>query len=182
MTTTRLNRRDFWLRLAALTAAPLAASSVLPTWLWAEAPRPTPGDLSTNAEAIHQVLTFDAPPARVYETLVDAEQFSAMTKFSTMPKAAPAQLTRAAGATFALFDGHIVGRHVELVADRRVVQAWRATDWEDGLYSIARFELAAQGPRTIVTFDHTGFPKGQGAHLVDGWYANYWTPMKKHLG
>jgi activator of HSP90 ATPase len=182
MTTARLSRRDFWLRLAALSVAPLAASSILPAWLGAEAPEAIPGDLSTNAESIHQVLTFDAPPSRVYETLVDANQFSAMTRFSTVPNAAPAQLTREAGATFVLFDGHIVGRNVELVADRRVVQAWRAADWEDGLYSIARFELAAQGPRTIVTFDHTGFPKGQGAHLVDGWYANYWTPMKKHLG
>jgi activator of HSP90 ATPase len=182
MTTARVSRRDFWLRLAALAAAPVAASSVLPAWLRAEVPEPIPGELSTHAESIHQVLTFDAPPARVYETLVDPVQFSAMTRFSTVPKAAPARLTREVGAAFALFDGHIAGRNVELVADRRIVQAWRATDWEDGLYSIARFELAAQGPRTIVTFDHTGFPKGQGAHLVEGWYANYWTPMKKHLG
>ena len=104
-----------------------------------------------------------------------------MTRFSTLPKAAPARLAREEGATFALFDGHIVGRNVELDPNRRIVQAWRAIDWEEGLYSIARFELAGQ-QRTTLTFDHTGFPRGQGTHLVEGWYANYWTPMKKHLG
>jgi activator of HSP90 ATPase len=177
----RLSRREFWLRVAPLVALP-SALAALPALLAAESPAFAPGELSRNAEAIHQVITLDAPPKRVYETLTDAALFSAMTKFSTLPKAAPARLAREEGAAFALFDGHIVGRNIELVADRRVVQAWRADDWTQGLYSIAHFELAAQGVRTVLTFDHTGFPKGQGAHLVQGWYENYWTPMKKVFG
>jgi|GEM_PF-6307495 len=48
MTTARVSRRDFWQRLAALTVAPVAASSVLSTWLRAEAPEPIPGELSTR--------------------------------------------------------------------------------------------------------------------------------------
>ena len=181
MITSRVSRREFSLRMASVVAAPSTMSASLPAWLRAELPAASPGELSSHAQSIHQVITFDAPPARVYETLVDAAQFSAMTRFSTLPKAAPARLAREEGATFALFDGHIVGRNVELDPNRRIVQAWRATDWEEGLYSIARFELAGQ-QRTTLTFDHTGFPRGQGTHLVEGWYANYWTSMKKHLG
>ena len=164
-----------------LAAAPSALSSLFAQRLGAEMPQP-PGDVSREEEAIHQTITFQATPARVYDTLVDHSQFSALTKFSTIPKAAPAQLSRDVGTTFALFDGHIVGRHVELVPARRVVQAWRAADWPAGVYSIARFELANNDGKTVLTFDHTGFPKGAGEHLAQGWYDNYWTPMQKLFG
>ena len=174
-------RRRFTVDLISLLAAPSALSSLLAQPLGAETPK-QPGDVSRDAEAIHQTLTFQATPARVYETLVDQSQFSAITKFSTVPNAASAQLSREPGTTFSLFDGHIVGRHVELIPARRVVQAWRAADWPEGLYSIVRFELANKGAQTLLIFDHTGFPKGAGEHLAQGWYANYWTPMKKLYG
>jgi len=45
-----------------------------------------------------------------------------------------------------LFGGHIVGRHVELAPNERVVQAWRVADWPPGVYSIAKFELSEQVP------------------------------------
>ena len=146
------------------------------------APPQNPGELSRDAESIHQVITLNAAPARVYSALTDAAQFSSMTKFSMVPNAAPARIAPRAGGAFWLFNGMILGRHVELVPDRRLVQAWRAADWPEGHYSIARFDLSAKGNSTVLTFDHTGFPKGQGDHLVQGWYANYWNPMKKHLG
>jgi hypothetical protein len=45
----------------------------------------------------------------------------------------------------------------------------------------ARFDLVAQGAGTKILFDHTGFPKGQGEHLAEGWQANYWSPLQKYL-
>src|ERR1044072_1311264 len=56
--------------------------------------------------------------------------------------------------------GHIVGRHIELVANERIVQAWRVIDWNPGVYSIVKFELAEHGSGTKLVFDHTGFPEG----------------------
>ena len=112
MNTSRVSRREFWLRLASVEAGP-----------------------------------------------------SAMTKFSTVPNAAPARLTREEGATFSLFDGHIAGRNVEIVPNRGIVQALRDAEWEEGLYSVARFELAGQ-QKTTLTFDHTGFPKGRTSSRV----------------
>ena len=85
------------------------------------------------------------------------------------------------GGTFSLFGGHIIGRHIELVPNKRIVQAWRVVDWDPGLYSIAKFELAEQGPGTKIVFDHTGFPKGKAEHLAAGWKANYWEPLVKFL-
>jgi hypothetical protein len=45
------------------------------------------------------------------------------------------------GGAFTLFGGHITGRHIELVPDQRIVQAWRVVDWIPVVYSIVKFEL-----------------------------------------
>lgn len=93
-----------------------------------------------------------------------------------------AKIEARAGGAFSLFDGHIIGRNIELVPDRRIVQAWRVVDWPEGIYSIARFELDAQGSGTRLVFDHTSFPAGLHDHLASGWQERYWAPLKKYLG
>ena len=89
---------------------------------------------------------------------------------------------REAGGAFTLFGGYIVGRHIELVPNRRIVQAWHEESWPEGVYSIVRFELTEQGKGTKLVFDHTGFPAGAGEHLAAGWKLNYWEPIGKFLG
>ena len=123
---------------------------------------------------IHQEVTFTAAPSKVYQALVDAKKFADAT-------GAPASGDGAEGATFSAFGGHITGRHVELVPDKRIVQAWRAKTWPEGVYSIARFELRADGKGTRLVFDHDAFPEDMKEHLSQGWHANYWEKMSKHL-
>jgi activator of HSP90 ATPase len=139
------------------------------------------GDVSRTAESIHQEVVIAATPARVYDALTDAVQFTTVTTFSSVPKASPAIIGRSAGAAFSVFGGHIVGRQLELVPAQRIVQAWRVVDWEPGHYSIAKFEFRNENRQTRILFDHTGFPGGQGNHLAEGWTANYWEPLKKYF-
>jgi activator of HSP90 ATPase len=124
---------------------------------------------------IHQEETFAAAPARVYRALVDSGEFSKLT-------GAPAAGTGVEGSPFSLFGGHITGRHIELVPDQLVVQAWRAKTWPAGVYSIARFELLPEGAKTRLIFDHDGFPSDMKEHLAAGWISNYWEPMHKTMG
>ena len=123
---------------------------------------------------IHQEVDFNASPQRIYDALLDAKQFSA---FSTMP----AEINRKLGGAFSLFSGHIIGRNVELIPNKRIVQSWRVVDWPEGVYSIARFELKPQGPGTHLVFDHTGFPEELRDHLAEGWQDHYWARLKKYL-
>jgi activator of HSP90 ATPase len=140
-----------------------------------------------NAESIHQEPVFKANPKRVYEALIDETQFENVTRLSRDMQSGMAlgnkrtQIGREAGGPFILFGGHIVGRHIELVPNERIVQAWRVVDWSPGIYSIVKFELKAQGSGTKIVFDHAGFPQGKGQHLADGWKANYWEPLEKYL-
>jgi activator of HSP90 ATPase len=59
------------------------------------------------------------------------------------------------------------------------VQAWRVRDWEPGVFSLVRFAFQEHTAGTLVVFDHVGFPAGQREHLVEGWHANYWDPLRK---
>ncbi len=144
-------------------------------------------EVSRTAEAIHQEPVFKASRKRVYEALTETKQFdkvihlSAAMKSGMAPDAKPTEISREAGGAFALFGGYIFGRHLELVPNERIVQAWRVGSWDPGIYSIARFELAEQGSGTKIVFDHTGFPKGDGEHLAAGWKMNYWEPLEKFL-
>ena len=139
------------------------------------------------AESIHLEPVFKANPKRLYEALTDEKQFEKVAQLSTaiLSGAAlgnkPTQIAPEAGGPFTIFRGHIVGRHIELVQNQRIVQAWRVVDWDPGIYSIVKFELIQQGSGTKIIFDHTGFPQGKGQHLADGWKANYWEPLEKYL-
>ena len=47
-----------------------------------------------------------------------------------------------------MFGGQIAARNIKLVPSKRVVQALRTGNWENGLYSGVRFELHADGDNT----------------------------------
>lgn len=181
------SRRQFAARVAALLgglgiarsafASPQGALSLAVS---------APEEISRSAEAIHQEVTFNATPARVYAALTDAKQFDKVVQLSAAAKSMalpnkPVEISREPGGAFSAFGGYISGRQIEVISGQRIVQAWRAASWPAGAYSIARFELVADGADTKLVFDHTGFPQGEADHLLAGWNGNYWEPLAKFL-
>jgi len=152
------------------------------------APAKSEESISHSEESIRQQVLFKASRQRIYAALTEAKQFDQVTRLSGAmqggmpPGAKPTQISATPGSEFILFGGHIAGRQIELAANERIVQAWRAANWDPGVYSIARFELSEQGSQTKLVFEHTGFPKGQAEHLAMGWNGNYWEPLAKFLG
>jgi activator of HSP90 ATPase len=124
--------------------------------------------------ALHQEVDFSVSPLRVYQYLLDEKQFSAAT-------GAPAKIAAGDGGSFTAFGGVISGRNIELVPGRRVVQAWRVSNWEPGVYSLAKFELIARGSGTHLVLDQTGYPASDYNSLVPGWPDHYWNPMRKYF-
>ena len=127
------------------------------------------------ADAIRQEIVFKASAKRVYDALLDSKQFSEFTG------GAPAEISPEPGGALSCFGGMIRGRNIELVPNQRIVQAWRAGNWPEGVYSVVRFELETQGPGAMLTLHHAGFPDGNGEHLESGWHKMYWEPLKKYL-
>ena len=124
--------------------------------------------------AIQQSVDFNASPDNVYEALLSAQIFGEIT-------GAPADIEQSEGGALSAFGGQITGRQIELVPNQRVVQAWRVGNWDDGVYSVVRFEIAGNGSGSTLTLHHTGYPEDAGEHLEGGWHKMYWEPMKAYF-
>lgn len=123
---------------------------------------------------IHQEVVFDASPARVYAALMEQDQHAAFT-------GGAAEISPEPGGAFACHGGQIVGRTIELEPDRRIVQAWRVAAWPPGVYSVVKFELAAEGEGTRLILDHAGVPADGRDGVAAGWQARYWEPLRAYL-
>ncbi|WLR48019.1 SRPBCC domain-containing protein [Halobacillus litoralis] len=124
---------------------------------------------------INEEVLFKTTPDKLYGVLTDADQFSEMSG------GAPTEIQPAEGGSFSLFGGMITGRTIELAQNQRIVQAWRAGNWEEGKYSLVSFVFEVVEEGTLLQFEHIGFPEGQGEHLTKGWTENYWNPLKNYL-
>jgi activator of HSP90 ATPase len=143
--------------------------------------------LSHTAEAIRQEVTLDASPQRVYQALTATKAFDMITRLSdaeVLLNATGAKATSIStdvGGPFTLFGGYVTGRHLDMLPNERLVQAWRAASWKPHDFSIADFYLTAEGGKTRLNFEHRGFPNGEGAVLAHGWHSHYWEPLAKFL-
>lgn len=124
---------------------------------------------------IHQEVDFDCYSQLVFDALTKSQQFS---EFSD----APAEIDAKAGGKFSCFGGMIIGLTIEIISNKRLLQAWRVSDWDEGVYSIVKSELEqVNSSKTKLVFDHAGYPEEYQQHLSQGWYDQYWQPMKKFL-
>jgi uncharacterized protein YndB with AHSA1/START domain len=113
---------------------------------------------------------------RVYAAWLDAAEHSKMT-------GSKATVDPRVGGEHSAWDGYIVGTTLELEPGRRIVQAWRTTDFPLG-HADSRLEvhlLDVDGDCEI-TIVHSEIPEGQGAKYDEGWRSHYLVPMKKYFG
>ncbi|MGH3274791.1 MAG: SRPBCC domain-containing protein [Streptosporangiaceae bacterium] len=124
--------------------------------------------------SIQQQAMIDADPAQVYAVLADAEALSALSGMSGAGG-------RSTGEEFSAFDGHVVGRQVELVPGERIVQAWRFPAWEPGTYAIVRFTVVPDDDRTRLVIEQHGEPADWHDHIDANWPTFYLTPLTEHF-
>lgn len=124
--------------------------------------------------AISQRVTFKASPEAVYDALTSAKEFGKVT-------GAPAEIETVEGGAFSCFGGQVTGRQIELVPNKRIVQAWRVGPWDEGVYSIVKFDLGVSDDLTTVELAHAGFPEGSDEHLEAGWHKMYWDPLTAYF-
>jgi len=179
-----ISRRSLAFGLAVLPVG-LAFAAETPTAPKAKAA--AADGLSHASEAIRQEVTLDASPQRVYQALTTTQDFDSITRLSdgaallNAAGAKPTSISSEVGGPFTLFGGYITGRHVEMLPNERLIQAWRAGSWKPGAFSIVAFYLKAEEGKTRLNFEHRGFPNGNGAVLAQGWHAHYWEPLAKFL-
>ena len=124
---------------------------------------------------IHQEVTFRAKPKEVYSAIMETKKHTAFTKNGL------AKISKKVGGTFSAHGGYISGFNLDLIENKRIVQAWRAKNWPKGVYSIVSFKIEKEGTGTKLIFDHTGLPEKEVDHLAEGWKKMYWDRMTEYF-
>lgn len=127
------------------------------------------------AKTIRQTVTIKASPHEVYEALIDARKHGKFT-------GGKATISRKVGAPFSIFGGQLSGKNLEIVPDKKIVQAWRAKDWEEAdHFSRATFTFKKVKGGTQLSFYQSGVPDKHYPGIKQGWTDFYWKPMKQML-
>ena len=68
-----------------------------------------------------------------------------------------------------------------MAPDRKIVQAWNASEWPTGHMSRCTFKLTPVKGGTRLDFTHSGVPEQFFDDIKQGWIDNYWVPMRSLL-
>ena len=126
-------------------------------------------------DSIEVSTTLPVPPKRIYQAWLDGDEHGWMTGSS-------ASVKPEVGGRFTAWDGYITGTTLEVEPFRRIVQAWRSTEFAPGDPD-SRLEVWLEdlGSSTKITLIHTNLPDGQGARTQQGWVDNYFSPMQRYF-
>jgi activator of HSP90 ATPase len=126
-------------------------------------------------DSIKLSITLPTDPKTLYEAWLDSAEHSAFSNSKV-------KIEKQVGSTFFAGDGYISGK-IELIhMNKRIVQTWRTTDFEeeniDSKLEVL-FDNVAKG--TKVTLVHTDLPKDSGKKYRKGWRDHYFKPMKEYF-
>jgi activator of HSP90 ATPase len=119
--------------------------------------------------------TLPATPEAVYEAWLSSAAHGAMT-------GAKAKASKKVGAAFSAWDGYIVGKNIDLVPGKRIVQSWRTSEFgADDPDSTITVTLTPVEAGVRLTLSHKNAPDGQSAYEKEGWREYYFEPMKAYF-
>lgn len=123
-----------------------------------------------------QTVEIAAPPTDVYAAYLDSAKHAKFT-------GGGAKIDARVGGRFSAWDGYITGTTLELEPGRRIVQAWRTSEWPDG-FDDSRLELtlAKSARGTKITMVHENVPSAQAPAYEAGWVEHYWEPLRRYFG
>jgi activator of HSP90 ATPase len=118
--------------------------------------------------------TIPATPREVYDAWLSSKGHAAMT-------GSGARGSARLGGKFTAWDGYIMAKNLKLVPGKRIVQAWRTTEFSaadpDSQIEVS-LEKAPGG--TKLTLRHTKIPDGHTTY-DSGWRDCYFEPMKAYF-
>jgi uncharacterized protein YndB with AHSA1/START domain len=128
--------------------------------------------MSTESITLWEI--FPASPREIYEAWLSSAHGKMVGSTATVDPRV--------GGAFTAWDGYIRGTTLELEPYRRIVQAWRTTEFSAASPD-SRLELLLEQVEggTRLTIRHTEIPEGKSASLEQGWIDHYYRPMKEYF-
>ena len=112
---------------------------------------------------------------KIYTAWLDSQAHTEMT-------GSPAEIDPTVGGKFTAWDRYIQGETLAAEPYRRILQAWRTTEFpEDSPDS--RLEILIEEPEggAQVTLLHSEIPEGQAEDYRQGWKEYYFEPMGRYF-
>lgn len=126
-------------------------------------------------KTIKQKVKFKGAPKEIYELLTETKKCEAFSQKK-------ADISKDIGGHFSVYSGNIHGINVDLVPGKRIVQAWRGSNFPEGIFSMATFNLVkASDGGTQLTLTHRGVPKELIPSVEKKWRTDFWDKIKRHL-
>lgn len=120
------------------------------------------------------VLIPHATPAEVYATLLDSEKHTELIGDTT-------EIDPVIDGEFSAFSGYATGKTLQLIPNKTIKQAWRASDWPDNHFSTITFSFTAKDDGTEIHFTQVDLPEGTQEEFEAGWEDNYWQPLRNYF-
>ena len=117
----------------------------------------------------------DAKPEQVYRAFLNPKIHAAFTGSNSTG-------TGRVGRKFTAWDGYITGKTLQLKSGKKIVQAWRTTEFPDE-YPDSKLELIFKTKKggTEIVMTHTKVPASQTAEYREGWVSSYWDPLREYF-
>jgi uncharacterized protein YndB with AHSA1/START domain len=128
--------------------------------------------MSTESITLWEI--FPASPREIYDAWLSSAHGKMVGSTATVDPRV--------GGAFVAWDGYIRGTTLELEPYRRIVQAWRTTQFSAASPD-SRLELLLEQVEggTRLTIRHTEIPEGLSATNEQGWIDKYFRPMKEYF-
>lgn len=115
-----------------------------------------------------------AKPQEVYLAWLNSEEHSNMT-------GGEAVVSNKVDETFTAWDGYIEGRNIQLELNKRIIQSWRTSEFdekdEDSQLEVLFNEISNGTELTLI---HTNL-SDNGEQYKKGWEEHYFEPMKVYF-
>jgi activator of HSP90 ATPase len=126
-------------------------------------------------DLIELAVVLNAKVEKVYRAWLNSAEHSNFTGSS-------AKISPSPKGKFTAWDDYISGTNLILEPYKKIVQAWRTTEFDDkDEDSTLEILLEDMGNKTKLTLKHYNIPEGQGDDYKKGWEDFYFKPMKKYF-
>jgi activator of HSP90 ATPase len=118
--------------------------------------------------------SFNTTAKKIYATWLSSEGHTKMTGGSAI-------VSDIIGDKFTAWDGYIEGENIDLEPNKRILQTWRTSQFEeDEEDSKIEVLLNEVDGKTELTLIHTNLSES-GEHYKNGWQDHYFEPMEKYF-
>jgi activator of HSP90 ATPase len=116
-----------------------------------------------------KTFKINAEPSDVYSAITNPYTIELWSGY-------PAQMSTDPGSEFSLWEDDIIGRNLEFIQDKKVVQEWYFGDQAEK--SIVTITIASDMENSLVTVEHTNIPDEEFDGIAEGWREYYFEAIK----